>query len=174
MPVSETNTGASPMQMAWVMTMFVFAIAFFLVFFAIYFFRPRKGGKIIPLAGEKQILDPEEISLPHRAEPHWPAVIETAEGETAAATIVSITHGSGFIATDAALQVGEKLPVTINAPDSPPLQVRVEITWSNMKLPADKVVKRGVGIRFIETGEDAVCLINDAISQDAAETDSDQ
>ena len=174
MPVSETNTGDSPMQMAWIMTMFVFAIAFFLVFFAIYFFRPKKSDKIIPLTGEKQILDPEEISLPHRAEPHWPAVIETAAGEAAAATIVSITRGSGFIATDAAVKVGEKLPVTINAPGRPPLQVRVEITWSNTHLPADKVMKRGMGIRFIETGEDAVCLINDAISQDAAAAGSDQ
>ena len=120
MPVSETNTGATPMQMAWVMTMFVFALAFFLVFFTIYFFRPKKSDKIIPLTGEKQ------------------------------------------------------LPVTINAPGRPPLQVRVEITWSNTHLPADKVMKRGMGIRFIETGEDAVCLINDAISQDAAAAGSDQ
>lgn len=163
----------SPMQMAWVMTMFVFTIAFFLIFFAIYFFRPKKSDKIISPAGEKKILDPEEISLPHRAEPLWAAVIETAAGETAEATIVSITHGSGFIATDAAVKVGEKLPVTINAPGRPPLQIRVEITWSNMHLPADNVLKRGMGIRFIETGKDAVCLINEAISLDTAAADAD-
>jgi len=37
-----------------------------------------------------------------------------------------------------------------------------------MHLPAEKVIKRGLGIRFIEAGEDAVCLINDTIAQHAA------
>jgi Tfp pilus assembly protein PilZ len=157
------------MQMAWVMTMFVFAVAFFLFFFAVYFFRPKKDDKIIPLTKERQLLDPEEISLPHRAEPNWPASIETAAGETAEATIVNITHGSAFITSSAKLAIGEKFQITIHLPEQPPLQLRAEITWSNMHLPLEKVLNRGMGVRFIETGEDAVCIINDTINQHSAE-----
>jgi Tfp pilus assembly protein PilZ len=156
------------MQMIWVVTMFVFTVAFFLIFFAVYFFRPRKEDKIIPLSNERQLLDPEEISLLHRAEPNWPATIETDAGKTAEAFIVSITHGSAFITSDATLAIGEKFQVTIHLADRPPLQLRAEITWSNMHLPAEKVLKRGMGIRFIETGEDAVCLINETINQHTA------
>ena len=156
------------MQMAWLMTMFVFTLAFFLVFFVVYFFRPRKKDKIIPLNLERALLDPEEISLPHRAEPNWPATIQTAAGDTASASIVSVTHGSAFIVSTMELPIGEKFQITITIPERSPLQLKAEVTWSNMHLPADKVVNRGMGIRFIEAGEDAVCLITDTLNRHAA------
>ncbi len=156
------------MQMVWLMTMFVFTVAFFLIFFAVYFFRPRKGDKIIPLTLEKELIDPEEIVLPHRAEPNWQATIETSSGKTTEVLIASVSHGSAFITSTTRLDIGEKFQLTIHLPERPPLQLRAEVTWSNMHLPADKVVKRGLGIRFIEAGEEAVCLINDTISQYAA------
>jgi len=156
------------MQKVWLMTMFVFSVAFFLVFFVVYFFRPKKKDKIIPVAWEKELLDPEQIPLPHRAEPNWPATIETAAGKTAPASIVSVTHGSAFMTSTMQLAIGEKFQVTVHAADRDPLQLRAEVTWSNMHLPAEKVVKRGMGIRFIEAGADAVCLISDTLSQHAA------
>ncbi|KPK27438.1 MAG: hypothetical protein AMJ61_05700 [Desulfobacterales bacterium SG8_35_2] len=156
------------MQMVWIMTMLVFTVAFFLVFFAVYFFRPRNKDKIIPNTLERDLLDPEEIPLPHRAEPNWPAIIETASGKTAQASIVSVTHGSAFLKSTTELPIGEKFQVTVTLPDHSSLQLRAEVTWSNMHLPADKVVNRGMGIRFIETGEDAVCLINDTIKHQPA------
>jgi len=155
------------MQMAWAMTMFVFTVAFFLVFFAVYFFRPKKDDKIIAANREKELLDPEEISLPHRAEPNWPATIETSSGKTAEGSIASITHGSGFIKSTIKLAIGEKFQLTIHLPDRAPLQLRAEVIWSNLHLPAEKVVHRGIGIRFIEAGEDALCLISDTIAQHA-------
>lgn len=162
------------MQMIWLMTMFVFTVAFFLVFFAVYFFRPRKQDKIQPLALEREVLDPEEISVPHRVEPDWPATLETAEGKTAEARIASIAHGSGFITSDTRLAIGEKFQLTIHLPDRAPLQLRAEVTWSNMHLPAEKVVNRGMGIRFIEAGEDAVCLIKDTIAKHAPPAQTDE
>jgi len=153
------------MQMIWLMTMFVFTIVFFLVFFAVYFFRPRKQDRITPLSLEKDVLDPEDISIPHRAEPNWPATVETPTGQSAEVFIASIAHGSGFITSDTRLAIGEKFQLTIHLPDRPPLQLRAQVTWSNMHLPPEKVVNRGMGIRFIEAGEDAVCLINDTIAK---------
>ena len=155
------------MQMAWFMTMFVFTIAFFLIFFVVYFFRPKKDDKIIPVNLERELVDPEEIPLPNRVEPNWPATIETSSGKTTEAVIASITHGSGFIASTTQLAIGEKFQLTIHLPDRSPLQLRAEVTWSNLHLPAEKVVKRGMGIRFIEAGEDAICLINDTLTQHA-------
>lgn len=156
------------MQMVWLMTMFVFTIAFFLIFFAVYFFRPRKDDKIVPLTLERELIDPEDIVLPHRAEPNWPVILESSTGKTAEGSIISVSHGSAFITCDTRLNIGEKFQIAIQLPDRPPLQLKAEVTWSNMHLPADMVVKRGLGIRFIETGEDAVCLINDTLNQHAA------
>ena len=155
------------MQMAWFMTMLVFTFAFFLVFFVIYFFRPKKDDKIIPVKAERELFDPEDLTLPHRAEPNWPATIETSSGKTAAATIASITHGSCFVESTMKLAIGERFQLSINLPEQPSLQFRAEVTWSNLHLPPDKVVKRGMGIRFIEAGEDAIRLINDTIAEHA-------
>lgn len=156
------------MQMAWFMTMFVFTFAFFLVFFVVYFFRPKKDNRIIAKNLEREFIDPEDLVLPHRAEPDWPAVIKTTSGETAEVNIASITHGSGFIESPIRLAIGEKFQLTIHAPDRDPLVLKAEVTWSNMHLPAEKVLNRGIGMRLIEAGEDAVCLINETISQHAA------
>jgi Tfp pilus assembly protein PilZ len=100
-------------------------------------------------------------------EPNWPATIKTSSGKTVEAIIASITHGSGFIASTTKLAIGEKFQLTIHVPDRSPLQVRAEVIWSNLHLPAEKVVKQGIGIRFIEAGEDAICLINDTLTQHA-------
>jgi len=153
--------------MVWFMTMLVFTVGFFLIFLAVYFFRPKKDDKIIPVSLERELLDPEELSLPHRVEPNWPATIETSSGKTAEVSIASITHGSGFIASTMELPIGEKFQLTIHLPDRSPLQVRAEVIWSNLHLPVDKVLKRGMGIRFIEAGEDAICLISDTLTQHA-------
>ena len=122
----------------------------------------------MPLALERQLVDPEEISLPHRAEPNWPATLEISHGKSAEARIVSVSHGSAFMTSDSRLDIGEKFQITIHLQDRSPLKLRAEVIWSNMHLPAEKVVNRGMGIRFIEAGEDAVCLINDTITQHAA------
>ena len=156
------------MHKVWLVLMFVFTVGFFLIFFTVYFFRPRKKDRIIPQNPERSLFKPEEIALPHRAEPNWPATIETAAGETSEAVIASVTHGSAFIKGTTKLAIGEKFQVTVHVPDRPPLQLRAEVTWSNMHLPAENVVHRGMGIRFIEAGEDAVCFINDTIGQHAA------
>jgi Tfp pilus assembly protein PilZ len=162
------------MQMAWFMTMFVFVVAFFLIFFTVYFFRPKKDDKIIPHDLERELIDPEDITLPHRVQPNWPATIQTSSGKRVEVTITSITHGSAFIETDFKLAIGEKFQLTINLPDRSPLQVRAEVTWSNLHLPAEKVVNLGLGIRFIEAGEEAICLINDTISQHAMTINPDE
>jgi len=153
------------MQTAWLITMFVFSVAFFLIFFAIYFFRPKKDDRIIPDNLERELLDPEDIPLPHRAEPNWPALLETSNGKTAEASITSVTHGSAFIRTAAKLSIGEKFQLTIHLPDRPHLQLRAQVIWSNMHLPPEKVLNHGMGIRFIEVGEDAICLVRDTLNQ---------
>ena len=156
------------MQLVWLMTMFIFTVVFFLVFFAVYFFRPRKEDKIISAKLERELIDPEEISLPHRAEPNWPVSFETSAGKTAEARIVSVSHGSAFMTSDTRLDIGEKFQLAIHLADRPPLQLKAEVTWSNMLLPPEKVMKRGMGIRFIEAGEEAVCLINETITRQGA------
>jgi len=163
-----------PMQMVWFLTMSVFSVAFFLIFFAVYFFRPKKDDKIISVNFEREFIDPEEVSLPHRVEPNWPATIETSSGKTSEARITSITHGSCFIACTMKLEIGEKFQLTIHLPDRSPLQLRADVIWSNLHLPVDKVVNQGMGIRFIEAGEDAICLINDTITQHAMDVQTEE
>ena len=162
------------MQMIWFMTLLVFTLVFFFIFFTVYFFRPRKDDRIISDSLERELIDPEDIPLPHRAEPHWPALIETSDGKTAEAVIASVTHGSAFIKTGAKLSIGERFQLTIHLSDRSPLQLRAEVTWSNMHLPPEKVVNRGMGIRFIEVGADAVCFVRETINQHSLNLKNDE
>jgi hypothetical protein len=53
-------------------------------------------------------------------------------------------------------------------PDQRHLQLNAEVVWSNVNMPADKGVNRGMGIRFIKNDEIARRQLQDAI-HDAVE-----
>jgi Tfp pilus assembly protein PilZ len=161
------------MQAAWFMTLFIFAVVFFLIFFAIYFFRPRKDDKIIPESlGGQDSVDPEDIVLRSpRAEPNWPASIQTDEGENLAVNVANISRGSAFIHCADPLPVGNKFQLTIDIPNRQPMKVEAEVIWSNAHLPKSKVVNRGMGIRLIGAHTDDIRFIDNTIKNHPSVSD---
>lgn len=157
------------MQTAWFVTLFIFSIVFFLVFFAVYFFRPRKDDKIIADSLVRESVDPEDV-VPRspRAEPNWPARIQTADGEKRAVNVANISRGSGFITCANPLPVGDTFHLTIDIPDRQPMQVEAEVIWSNAHLPESKVIKRGMGIRLIGAAADDISFISNTINNHPA------
>jgi hypothetical protein len=160
------------MQAAWFVTLFVFSIVFFLLFFAVYFFRPKKDDKIVPESLVQESVDPEDVvSRPPRAEPNWPARLQTAAGEKLAVKVANISRGSGFITCASPLPVGDTFHLTIDIPDRQPMQVEAEVIWSNAHLPESKVIKRGMGIRLIGADADDIRFISNTIKNYPARSD---
>jgi len=92
-----------------------------------------------------------------------PAKMKTPRGTIEAET-KNISIGGAFICCHKPLPLGENFRLTINAPNQDPLTVEAEVVWSNINVPDEKIVNRGMGVRFIRITEDDREFLKKAIS----------
>jgi hypothetical protein len=90
----------------------------------------------------------EEKRTHPRFEFRWPASIETPEGGVPVET-KDVSMGGAFILCEKPWPLNEEFRVTLQIPNQDPLTLTAEVVWSNCNVPADKVVNRGMGIRFV-------------------------
>jgi Tfp pilus assembly protein PilZ len=139
------------------------AIAFFLAFFVVwivsYFWKksvpsdrdslisaklPRNGG-------------PEKRQHP-RFDVNWPVSIETAYA-TIAGEVKNISLGGAFISCSKPLRLKKIFNMTMMCPGDEPLHVTAQVAWSNANMPEDKVINRGMGVRFINMSDRHIQLL---------------
>ena len=82
----------------------------------------------------------------------YPVKMETSQGTIEAET-KNLSLGGAFICCQKPLALGENFSLTIDTPYHQPLTVNAEVVWSNTNVPDDKVVNRGMGIRFLQITE---------------------
>ena len=82
----------------------------------------------------------------------WKASIEAAS-QADDVQLKDISLGGAFVVCADPLPLSEKFKISIQIPGQEPLGLTAEVVWSNKNMPADKVVNRGMGIRFIENTE---------------------
>ncbi len=139
------------------------AIAFFLAFFVVwmvmYFWKksiPSDSdslaiGKVRQAGGVEQRQHP-------RFDVNWPVSIETIYG-TIAAEVKNISLGGAFISCKKPLQLRKIFRMTMMCPEYEPLLVTAQVAWSNANMPEDKVINRGMGVRFINMSERHLQLV---------------
>jgi len=93
----------------------------------------------------------------------WPVSIKTSQGIISAKT-KDLSLGGAFIVCQKPLPLKEQFPVTIEVPDKGPLTCTSEVIWSNSNVPDDKIVIRGMGIRFIQNTDEVLEALNTSIS----------
>jgi hypothetical protein len=127
--------------------------------FVFFYFRNR--GRSSQMSGGAIVL-PEAAGAERRQHPRanvsWPVRMDTSE-ETITAETRDISIGGAFICCDKPLNLGETFLLTIDIPNEEPVIAMAEVVWSNMNVPADKVINRGMGIRFIQTPDRLIRLI---------------
>jgi Tfp pilus assembly protein PilZ len=101
----------------------------------------------------------------------WQAVLENA-ARTEKVALKDISLGGAFVCCQQPWALQDKFKFSLNLPDRQPLQLNAEVVWSNVNMPSDKVVNRGMGIRFINNPEQARRQLQAAI--DAAMEKSDE
>ncbi len=125
-----------------------------------YLKRSGRSEKTGPAAANLSALVLEEKRQYERADITYPVKIETSQGTIEAET-KNISLGGAFICCHKPLPLGENFSLTINASDHLPLTLKAEVVWSNVNVPDDKVVNRGMGIRFLQiTADDREVLEN--------------
>ena len=91
----------------------------------------------------------EEKRDSERNEVAWPVTMECTEGLFTGET-KNISMSGAFICCEKIPPLQQKFRVIFNPPDRPVIIAQAEVVWSNSNVPADQVVNRGMGIRFLE------------------------
>ena len=94
----------------------------------------------------------EERRVHPRVEVHWSVSLETPEG-AAEAELMNISLEGAFICCEKPLPIGEVFPLTLMAPDLEPLAAKAQVVWNNANVPREKVIHRGMGVRFLHMSE---------------------
>lgn len=93
----------------------------------------------------------------------WQATIEQS-GKPQAVQLKDISLGGAFVVCRDPLALNERFKITVEIPDQEYLPLNAEVVWSNANIPSDKVVNRGMGIRFIENDENERRRLQEAIT----------
>jgi len=105
----------------------------------------------------------EEKRRHPRVELSWPAFLEKSERRQEA-QLKDVSLGGAFLICQEPLALQDQFKVTFILPDQIPLQLNAEVVWSNVNMPSDKVVNRGMGIRFINNEEKQRQILQNAIA----------
>jgi len=93
----------------------------------------------------------------------WPVSIQVSQGTIEAET-KNISLSGAFICCHEPLPLRENFHLTIDSPNHDPLTLEAEVVWSNINVPDEKIVNRGMGIRFIQITEDDRGFLSEMIS----------
>ena len=99
----------------------------------------------------------------------WPAQMETSEGQIEV-QLKDISIGGAFVVCQNPLPLNEQFSLIINAPNQGPFALNSEVVWSNINVPEDKVINRGMGVRFIQNTDADRQRLNQVIMAHLEET----
>jgi len=98
----------------------------------------------------------------------WHASIMTAD-RTEGVQLKDVSLGGAFVICPEPLALNDKFKISIRIPNRKPLDLNAEVVWSNRNMPGDRVVNRGMGIRFIENTEKDRQRLNSALEAELAD-----
>ena len=105
-----------------------------------------------------------------RADISLTAALQTAHGDFEAA-LKDISLGGAFVICRNPLPLNQKLQITIDLKDRAPLKLNAEVVWSNINVPDDKIVNRGMGIRFVDNPAEIRSDLNAVIAASFEESE---
>ncbi|MBU0674353.1 MAG: PilZ domain-containing protein [Proteobacteria bacterium] len=121
-------------------------------------YKERLTGKLLADAGQTQgqdsyCTDPKDRRRVERAEIKLEAQGRIGDKTVGFKTCNLSLSGAFISCPNTPLPLGTHFSLTISMPDGTPLAVEAEVIWGNTTLPTEKVVNRGVGIRFLHQSE---------------------
>ena len=125
-------------------------LGFVLVFLVYYFWKFHSRSD---LDYHTSMRLPQNVGAEKRKDPrvdiNWPVSMETSDG-TIEAAARNISLGGAFICCKRPLPIGEIFHLTMTGPNNESLIATAKVAWSNANVPDEKVINRGMGVRFIK------------------------
>ncbi|NLD36605.1 MAG: PilZ domain-containing protein [Desulfatiglans sp.] len=100
----------------------------------------------------------------YRAEVAWPVFIKTGNG-IVRAVIRDINRSGAFIKCDSPCKPRERFRILIKSTEKRRILLNAEVVWSNTGIPEEKVVTRGMGIRFIKNPDKNLTALKLALDE---------
>ena len=137
-----------------------------IIFWFFHTFIKRKLGaeKSVPLPNSAQKFKGEELRRHPRMAVAWPAAMEIDHGSIKV-RLKDISLGGAFVICREPIALNEKFRLYIEVPDEETFALNAEVVWSNMNVPEEKVIHRGMGIRFVQNTDAARKRLEKAISR---------
>jgi len=137
----------------------VFLLAFLIIWTVSYFWKMSNRSDVASLTTGKLRQNGGAEKRQHpRFDVNWPVSIETIYG-TIEAEVRNISLGGAFICCKKPLQLRKIFRMTMIGPENEPLLVTAQVAWSNANMPEEKVVNRGMGVRFINMSDRHLQLV---------------
>jgi Tfp pilus assembly protein PilZ len=93
----------------------------------------------------------------------WPIELEPPY-ESIKVQLKDISRGGAFIFCQKPLPLNEKLRLCIKVPEQEELLLNAAVVWSNINVPRDEVIHRGMGIKFAQNTNKTRQRLEKAIS----------
>jgi uncharacterized protein (TIGR02266 family) len=137
----------------------VFFLGFLVVWLVYYFWKVHTDSTLDHSASAPVAQRAGKENREHpRVDIHWPVSMETPDG-TISAEVKNISVGGAFICCEKPLPIGEMFHLTMVGPDKEPVIATAKVAWSNVNVPKDKVINRGMGVRFIKMSDRHIRLV---------------
>jgi Tfp pilus assembly protein PilZ len=98
-----------------------------------------------------------------RRELTWLAAIETGRASIRV-RIKDISLGGAFVICNEPVPLNQKLRIYLEVPDQDAFALNAEVVWSNMNVPEEKIIHRGLGIKFVQNTAAARNRLEEAIA----------
>ncbi|MCK5205051.1 MAG: PilZ domain-containing protein [Desulfobacterales bacterium] len=93
----------------------------------------------------------------------WAAMLEPPY-EDLKIQLKDISLGGAFVVCRKPLPLKEKIRLCLKIPDQEELLLNAQVIWSNSNVPQEKVINRGMGIKFVQNTNKARQRLEKAIS----------
>jgi len=144
-------------------TVIVCFLGFALVYVVYYFWKEHDRSALDDHTSVKlsQRVGEERRQQP-RVNINWPVSIETSAG-TIDGEVKNISVGGAFICCNKPLRLRQVFRLTMIGPDNEPVKATAQVVWSNANVPSEKVLNRGMGVRFIKMSDRHLQLVGQLV-----------
>lgn len=84
---------------------------------------------------------------------------------TTEAELKNISLSGALICCKQPLPTGEVFHLTMMGPDNQPVMTTAKVVWSNVNVPDEEVINRGMGIRFIDISDRHIQLVRQILQE---------
>jgi uncharacterized protein (TIGR02266 family) len=143
----------------------VFCLGFLVVWLVYHFWKVHNDSSLDRPASAKAAQNAgKENREVSRVDIQCPISMETPDG-TIRAEAKNISVGGAFICCEKPLPIGEMFRLTMMGPDKEPVIATAKVAWSNVNVPEDKVINRGMGVRFIKMSDTHIRLVRQLLQE---------